>query len=391
MRPRLPSITLGNRGWLALLLAVAVTFLLAAAAAPKAADAPASTAAPPVSSQPPTADASATEPPTTEDPLQPLLATLEKLEQASDAATNPEDRAKLMSEKAMLLEQIAQQASSADERSHWFRQLADMLSAAIQSGNYPEGSKRLAALVEKLQSTGADKDVVAYIRYQQLNSDYIRAVQEPGSDYATIQTTWIETLEKHIAQFGVSAATSEAILQLAMTYEFAGQLEKATSWYGRLARECPSIPAGKKAAGAITRLQCVGKKIALRGRNLVDKEVSLDTFRGKVVLVVYWATWSDSCKKEIRLLEDLAATQDPSSFQILGVNVDHRREDLTRFVQENRLSWPQLYEEGGLEGRVANELGIINVPTLFLIGKDGNVVSRDIRVADVKRELERLK
>jgi hypothetical protein len=57
-----------------------------------------------------------------------------------------------------------------------------MLSAAIQSGTCPQGGKRLEALVRRLRAGGRDKDLVAYIGFQQLNSEYIQTVQASGED-----------------------------------------------------------------------------------------------------------------------------------------------------------------------------------------------------------------
>lgn len=326
-----------------------------------------------------------------EEAFQRLMGELEKLEKAFSSANQPEEQARLTSQKADLLEQIAEQAANAEERSNWLRQLTDMVGFAIQSGGYPEGDKRLEALVKRLRANRQDGDLVAYIRYQQLNSDYIQTVQAPKADYAKVQTAWIGTLEKYVEEYGTSPTSAEAMFQLAMTHEFSGQEDKAKAWYTRVAREFSSSAAGKRAAGAVTRLDCIGKEIAFGGQDLSGREVRLDQYRGKVVLLHYWATWSEFCKKDIAILKELAAKYDTSVLQILSVSVDHRREDATEYVKQSRLAWPQVFEEGGLDGRAASDLGIVNVPTMLLIDKGGKVVNRDVRVSELAKELERLK
>ena len=56
----------------------------------------------------------------------------------------------------------------------------------------------------------------------------------------------------------------------------------------------------------------------------------------------------------------------------------------------NRLSWERIFEEGGLDSRPANELGILTVPTMILLDKEGQVVNRNIQIVDLDREVRRL-
>ena len=59
----------------------------------------------------------------------------------------------------------------------WIRQLADMISAAVQSGTCPDGAKRLESLFEKLKKAEGDKDLAAYVKFRQLTADYGLAMQ----------------------------------------------------------------------------------------------------------------------------------------------------------------------------------------------------------------------
>ena len=86
-----------------------------------------------------------------------LMAELEKLEQFDPRRPD-------------LIEQIAQLAKTPEERSLWYRQLADTIGAAVQSGKSPDGDKRLAALFEKLQKNEADHALAAYVRFRQLTA-----------------------------------------------------------------------------------------------------------------------------------------------------------------------------------------------------------------------------
>ena len=57
------------------------------------------------------------------------------------------------------------------------------------------------------------------------------------------------------------------------------------------------------------------------------------------------------------------------------------------FLKTNKVPWPQLFETGGLDSRFANSMGILTLPTMLLIDKQGKVVNRNIHVTELDREV----
>ncbi len=77
------------------------------------------------------------------------------------------------------------------------------------------------------------------------------------------------------------------------------------------------------------------------------------------------------------------------SFTVIGVNLDDKK-DLTAYLAENPLPWPQIFEEGGLDGRPANALGIVTVPTMILLDQQGKVVDRSVSITELESQLKKL-
>jgi thiol-disulfide isomerase/thioredoxin len=179
------------------------------------------------------------------------------------------------------------------------------------------------------------------------------------------------------------------MLQLGIAREFAGQDDEAKKWYARVVQEFADSSAAKKAAGAAWRLDSVGKQIRLAGKGLSGGVIDLARYRGKVVLIQYWATWCGPCKADMPALKELVSKYGPS-FTVLGVNLDVNVNELNAYLAENRIPWPQICEEGGLDSRPANQLGILTLPTMILVDQDGKVVSRNIAIADIEGELKKL-
>jgi cytochrome c biogenesis protein CcmG/thiol:disulfide interchange protein DsbE len=112
---------------------------------------------------------------------------------------------------------------------------------------------------------------------------------------------------------------------------------------------------------------------------LDGKEVKLSDYKGKVVLVNFWASWCPPCKEEMPILEKVYQKYNDKNFVILAVNMDTSEGAMKEFLEKNRYSFPIV--------RIKGEAGlnIPGLPTSYLVDKDGSV--KKIRLG-VYRELE---
>lgn len=333
-------------------------------------------------------DMAATEGPS--EKLQQLMAELEKIDQAIATSTGSQ-REQLNDRRFDLLQKLADEAEDAAHRTQWIRQLADTVSAAVQTGSYGKGIERLETLEKDLAKKTDDALLLAYVKFRRMSAAYSHDLQAPQADFAKIQAQWLEDLEAFVKDHPRSPDGAEALLQLAIAQEFSGNDEKSLEWYSKIVKDYPQSPAAAKAAGAQTRLQSVGKSITLRGPTVQGSPFDLSQYRGKTVLIQYWATWCEPCKVDMARLKELQSQYAKSGFVVVGVNLDSTREEVARYIQAERIPWVQLHEPGGLESRLANEMGILTLPTMILVDAKGNVVSRNIHVTELEGELRKLK
>ena len=261
--------------------------------------------------------------------LQGLMADLEKLDEQMRRAGRGEQAA-LQAKRADMVEQVAD-ASTGDNREMWLRQMADTIMASVQSGEYPGGVQRLAELKNKLAKNSADEALLAYVEFRQLQADYGQQLNAPKPNFETIQKWWLESLEKYVTAHPQGDDTVEALMQLGIAQEFAGDEDLAKKWYGKIVSGFPQASAAKKAAGAITRLDCVGKPIALSGLTAEGKTVNLAQYRGKVVVIQYWATTSAPCVNDMAQLKELLAKYKKDGLEIIGISLDGQKADLVSF------------------------------------------------------------
>jgi thiol-disulfide isomerase/thioredoxin len=224
-----------------------------------------------------------------------------------------------------------------------------------------------------------------------MTADHVNKLAGPQEKFADVQTQWVEDLEKFVEQAKAYPDSVDAMLELAIAQEFSEDETKAIQWYDAIVKNAPAgSPIHRKAEGAKRRLQSVGSTIRLAGKTLQGKTFDLASLKGKSVVVIqYWATWCEPCKADMPLLKDLRA-RFKGAFEVVGVCLDTDNKDVLTFLQENDPLWPQLFEPGGLESRLALEMGIQTLPTMILIDKQGKVVDRNIRSQSLESEVKKL-
>lgn len=324
-----------------------------------------------------------------DDKTQKLVTELERVDRLLLASKDPAEVGRTHIRRAEILEELAAHVGG-KEGEIWLRQLADSMSAAVQSGAFPAGTEQLKKLADKLADKDKTADITAFVKFRWLTAAYTQSLQEKDADFGKIQEQWLADLEQFHTDFPRSEDAAEAMLQLAIAQEFAGEESQALRWYGRITAEFPKHPIAAKAAGAERRLNCVGKAIPLAGTTIDGRKADLAAYRNKVVLVHYWATWCEPCMADMKVIAEVAKRYGPGGFHVLGVNLDTDRQEVRDYVAKSRLPWPTIYEEGGLDSRLANEMGILTLPTMFLINAKGQVVSRSLHSSQLESEVKKL-
>lgn len=114
--------------------------------------------------------------------------------------------------------------------------------------------------------------------------------------------------------------------------------------------------------------------------DLAGKQLDLSAYRGKVVLLDFWATWCDPCREEIPRFVDLQNKYRDQGLQIIGVSMDDGPEPVRDFYRHFQMNYPVVMGNakiGELYG------GVLGLPIAFLIGRDGRIYARHIGATDI--------
>jgi peroxiredoxin len=138
-----------------------------------------------------------------------------------------------------------------------------------------------------------------------------------------------------------------------------------------------------------------GKPLVIAGQTVDGKRFTTADWKGKVILVDFWATWCGPCRQELPRVKKAYPDFHAKGLEVLGVSNDFDAKKLTDFVAADPgMPWPQLFDAQAAAGQMWNPttttgFGIEGIPTMFLIDKQGVLKSVDAR-EDFEQEIPKL-
>ena len=135
----------------------------------------------------------------------------------------------------------------------------------------------------------------------------------------------------------------------------------------------PGLSNAEVAADGVCEAKPKPARLNFTLKDATGKPVNLASYKGKIILLDFWATWCGPCKIEIPGFVDLQTRYGSKGLQVLGVSVDDTPDKLAPYISQYKMNYPVLQ---GLDRDDFVEVAfgpMLGIPTTFIIGRDGNI------------------
>ncbi len=114
-------------------------------------------------------------------------------------------------------------------------------------------------------------------------------------------------------------------------------------------------------------------------KDLTGKPFNLAAYKGKVVLVDFWATWCGPCVAELPNVQAAYDKHHAAGFEIAGISLDSDKAKLEKFIETKKMPWQQFFDGQGWGNRLAGKYGVNSIPATYLLDGEGKIIAKNLR------------
>ncbi len=192
--------------------------------------------------------------------------------------------------------------------------------------------------------------------------------------------------------------TAYAHFYLAESFRGAGKYDDAEAEYriilskfGDVNQRLTSFVQSNLGSMDAERRLAVGKEpIPFSVKGIKGETISPAAYRGKVLLIDFWATWCGPCMAEMPNVKSVYKKYHGKGFEIVGISLDQSRDKLDAYLAQQGIEWPQYFDGKWWNNDVAQMYGIKSIPSTLLVDREGKIRYKSLRGRQLETAVEKL-
>lgn len=186
-----------------------------------------------------------------------------------------------------------------------------------------------------------------------------------------------ERYEAFLADFRQSERVPVIRASLIRNLIAQGLQDRAREEFITLKRDHPTHKATRRAQGELYRTVAVGQPFSFGYTTPAGQSIWTTDYLGNVLIVHFWATWSEPSVEEIPELVELHNEFKEKGLRLIGVNVDKDGDRVEQALKKFKMPWPQYFDYKGLENKLLVTHGVLKIPAHFVVDRRGVLQSID--------------
>jgi len=244
--------------------------------------------------------------------------------------------------------------------------------------------------------TGYQKDELVFqLKMDELYEKYMQAKEANDTvllkivdvAYDSVQNAQNAFTKNYILKNGKSVVSA----YLALSNAYAFSLEELQAINKAMDPTIADSKYVKKLAereGILAKVQVGQPAPDFTMNDTIGNPVSLSSFKGKIVLVDFWASWCGPCRAENPNVVNAFKKYGSKGFTVLGVSLDEKREKWVAAIAKDGLAWTHVSDLAFWQNAAAKQYGVMSIPANFLLDKDGMIIGSGLRGEELEKKLE---
>jgi thiol-disulfide isomerase/thioredoxin len=192
---------------------------------------------------------------------------------------------------------------------------------------------------------------------------------------------YLNLLESLQGRVTYPSGKSEILYKLGEFYMREDSIDRAEEIFKQIITmnaDSGDVEAAKGSLYEIQNLQIGRRAPDFKAQTIQGDSVALSDFRGKIVLLDFWATWCGPCLPYIPNLRELHEKYDSQQFQLIGIAFNQEQSEVRQMMDDKNMRWPQVVLTDRFRSDIANRYNINSIPQLYILDEEGKIIAKNV-------------